>query len=117
MLLAEDDKLVLGVIRETLESEGWEVVGCEVGTAALAEIEGEGRYDLIITDYRMPGTDGLELVRAARRFGRRSGTPIIMLTASPVEGEARAAGVDLFLRKPEDVGRLAESVKVLLGAD
>jgi DNA-binding response OmpR family regulator len=47
ILLAEDDRLVMGAVRDTLELEGWEVVGCEDGAAALAEIEGEERYDLI----------------------------------------------------------------------
>jgi CheY-like chemotaxis protein len=111
ILLAEDDRPVMNVVRDALELEGWEVVGCEDGAAALAEIESKERYDLIVTDYHMPGVDGMELARAVRALEHRQGTPIIMLTASPVELEARAAGVDSFLRKPEDIGRLVEAVR------
>lgn len=115
ILLVEDDELVRVVVRDTLEAEGWGVAVCTNGAAALAEVEGAGRYDLIITDYLLPGVDGVELTRAARRLEHRRGTPIIMFSASQVEREALAAGVDLFLRKPDDVGRLAEVVKARLG--
>jgi DNA-binding response OmpR family regulator len=115
ILLAEDDRLVMGAVRDTLEMEGWEVVGCEDGEAALIEIEGEEHYDLIITDYWMPGADGVELASAMRALAHRRETPIIMLTASPVDPEARTAGVNLFLMKPEGIGRLVEAVKTLLG--
>ena len=117
ILLAEDDKLVMGALRDTLDLEGWEVVCCQNGTIALAEIESERRYDLIVTDYFMPGIDGAELTRAARALAHRRGTPIIMLTASPVEREAYEAGVNLFLSKPEGIGKLIEAVKVLLSGD
>jgi CheY-like chemotaxis protein len=110
ILLVEDDELVRGVVRDTLEAEGWDVTVCKNGEAALAEVEGEGRYDLIITDYQLPGADGVELARAVRGLKHRRGTPIIMFSASHVEAHARAAGVNLFLRKPEDIGRLADSV-------
>jgi CheY-like chemotaxis protein len=63
----------------------------------------------------MPGVDGVELSRAARILEHQRGTPIIMLTASPVEREARAAEVNLFLRKPEGGGKLIEAIKVQLG--
>jgi chromosome partitioning protein len=115
ILLAEDDRLVMSTVRDVLKMEGWEVVGCENGARALSEIEGEERFDLIVTDYEMPGVNGLELARATRTLGHRRGTPIIMLTASPVEREARTAGVVLFLAKPEGIGRLVEAIKVLLG--
>lgn len=115
ILLVEDDELVRGVVRDTLEAEGWDVTVCKNGATALAEVEGESRYDLIITDYQLPGVDGVELARAVRRMRHRRGTPIIMFSASHVEARARAAGVDLFLRKPEDIDRLADSVRRHLG--
>lgn len=115
ILLIEDNRLVSGVIRDTLAPEGWEVAVREDGRSALAEIEGAEAYDLIITDYELPGVNGVALTRAARATRHRRRTPIIMFTASPVEREARAAGVDSFLRKPEDVGRLVEVVRGQLG--
>lgn len=99
------------MIRDTLALEDYHVSLREDGWSALAEIEGTAPYDLIVTDYELPGVDGVELARVARTTHHRRRTPIIMLTASPVEREAREAGVDLFLRKPEDVGRLLDAVK------
>jgi CheY-like chemotaxis protein len=114
ILLIEDDRLVMGAIRNTLELEGWKVIGCEDGATALAEIEGEEHYDLIVTDYCIPGADGVELARAARALEHRRGTPIIMFTASSVDREAYSAGVDQFLRKPEDIYRITEIAHQLL---
>jgi CheY-like chemotaxis protein len=106
ILIAEDNRLVMGAVRDALEMEGWEVVGCEDGAAALAEIEGEERYDLIVTDYDLPYVNGIELVRRTRQLDHRQWMPIIMFTASSVDKEAYVAGVDQFLRKPEDIYRV-----------
>jgi CheY-like chemotaxis protein len=75
ILLAEDNKLVLGAVWDTLQLEGWEVVCCQGGEAALAAIESEEYYDLIIMDYLMPGVDGVEFARAARALAHQQATP------------------------------------------
>ncbi len=61
--------------------------------------------------------NGIELVRRVRRLVHREHTPIIMLSANDVETEARQAGVDAFLRKPEDTGTLTTTVMRLLARD
>ncbi len=58
--------------------------------------------------------NGVEFARRARPTAHRERTPIVMLSASEVSAEARAAGVDLFLRKPQDVGLIASAVKALV---
>lgn len=45
----------------------------------------------------------------------RSGTPIVMLSATPVEAAASEAGADVFLNKPQDIGSLVETITRLLG--
>lgn|GEM_PF-4802384 len=67
ILLIEDDRLVAGMIRDTLAAEGWEVTVREDGGSGLAEIKDETPYDLIITDYELPGVDGVRLARCAHR--------------------------------------------------
>jgi DNA-binding response OmpR family regulator len=114
ILLIEDDRLVAGMIRDTLAAEGWEVTVREDGWLGLAEIEGETPYNLIITDYELSGVDGATLSRATRTALHRRYVPVVMFTASPVEQEALAAGADLFLRKPQDVGVLIEAIRGLL---
>ena len=54
----------------------------------------------MIFDYDLPGINGLELVQRARKLAHRSRTPVAVLSATPVEAEAREAGADVFLRKP-----------------
>jgi DNA-binding response OmpR family regulator len=114
ILIVEDNRLVLHMVRDTLELEGWLVDCCEEGRAALRLIESCKHYDLIITDNDLPGASGLDLIRHVRRSDRRRGTPIIMLSASPYEAEARHAGADVFLKKPEDIYVLVETVARLL---
>jgi CheY-like chemotaxis protein/tetratricopeptide (TPR) repeat protein len=114
ILHAEDDTLVANVVKETLRDEGWRVSTYTDGAAALAEIEGETHYDLMIIDNQLPGVGGLELLSRARQLTHRQQVPIIMLSATDDWREARRAGATAFLRKPEDVHALTETVARLL---
>jgi CheY-like chemotaxis protein len=68
ILLVEDNKMALSVMRETLEPEGWRVDACEDSYAALLMIESGRRYDLLMLDNDLPGVSGHELIRRARGF-------------------------------------------------
>jgi two-component system chemotaxis response regulator CheY len=114
ILHAEDDALVANVVRETLRDEGWRVSTYTDGVAALAEIEGGAHYDLMILDNHLPGVTGLELVGRARQLAHRRQVPIIMLSASDEWREARRAGATAFLRKPEDMHALTETIAHML---
>ena len=114
ILYVEDHKLVADVVKDTLEAEGWRVVACVDGAAALSKIASGARYDLLITDNHLPHVNGLELVRYARRLKHRSELPIVMFSAVNCRAEAEQAGVDVFLRKPEDTQRLVPVIKQLL---
>jgi CheY-like chemotaxis protein len=115
ILHAEDDALVASAVRAALRGEGWRVSTCADGTSALGEIEGPEHYDLIIIDKQLPGADGLELVCRARELPHRQHVPVIVLSAhGDAEREARRAGASAFLRKPEDMHALAETVARLL---
>ncbi|MDT5295403.1 MAG: hypothetical protein QOJ76_2283 [Acidobacteriota bacterium] len=114
ILHVEDDALVAAAVKERLMEEGWRVVTYADGGAALREIEGESLYDLMIIDNHLPGVNGLKIVSRARALPHRQQVPIIMLSAGDVEREARGAGASAFLRKPEDMHALAESIARLL---
>jgi CheY-like chemotaxis protein len=114
ILCVEDYQAVAEAVKETLEELGWTVELCADGTEAMRKIESKARYQLLILDNQLPGHDGLELARRARQLPHRRRTPIIMLSASDVEGDALRAGVNTFLRKPQDLGRLAATVTRLL---
>ena len=114
ILYVEDHQLVAGVVKDTLEGQGWRVVMCVDGAAALTKIASGARYDLLITDNHLPHVNGLELVRYARRLKHRSELPIVMFSAVDCRAEAEQAGVDVFLRKPEDTQRLVPVIRELL---
>jgi CheY-like chemotaxis protein len=115
ILVVEDHPVVADAMRDTFEIEGWRVRVCSNASAGRGEIEGDAHFDLLVLDHQLDGgMSGVELIRLARSLESRRRTPIVMFSASNVEGEARAAGADAFLRKPDDVGRLAATVKRLL---
>ena len=116
ILHAEDGPEVSETVRELLEAEGWRVRVCPRGDEALRELQGATPFDLLIFDHLLPGLDGVELTRRTRALRGRCLTPVIMLTASEVEREARVAGVDVFLRKPEGVVSIIEAAARLLDA-
>jgi CheY-like chemotaxis protein len=116
ILHVEDGPEVSEPVRELLEAEGWRVLVCPRGDEALRRLQGGERFDLLIFDHILPGLDGVELTRRARGLRSRSSTPVIMLTSSEVEREARVAGVDVFLRKPEGLTCITREAARLLAA-
>lgn len=116
ILHAEDNRVVANVVRDALEIEGWKVTTCADGATALRRIESDAPYDVLLLDYDLPRVSGLELVRRARQTPHRKRVPIIMLSAADCEREAWRAGVTAFLRKPEDVLKLAETIARVLAS-
>ena len=115
ILHVEDDETISGMVKEMLEFEGWDIETCSDGTKALEKISGDANYDLLLIDYDLPGVNGLELVQRARQLARYSETPIVVLSASPLDAGAREAGADVFLQKPQDIGSFVETIMRLLG--
>lgn len=114
VLHVEDNKMVADAVKDTLEHEGWKVVTCADGATALNAITSNMPLDVLLLDYDLPQVNGLELAQRARRLSHRRRTPIIMLSATDCEREAWRAGVSAFLRKPEDVLKITETIARLL---
>lgn len=115
ILYAEDHAAVRLALKETLEREGWQVEVCADGDSALTRLEGGENYALLIFDNELPGVGGIDLTRRARALAHRRSTPVVIVSASEVGAEALAAGADVFLRKPQQVGLLVETVRELVG--
>jgi CheY-like chemotaxis protein/tetratricopeptide (TPR) repeat protein len=114
LLHVEDDESVADVVKDTLELEGWTVEVLRDGASALQRLQSEAVYDLLIFDNELPGMSGVELIRRTRRLPHRQQTPIIMLSGDDVELEARRAGASAFLKKPDDLPKVAETIARLL---
>jgi CheY-like chemotaxis protein/tetratricopeptide (TPR) repeat protein len=114
LLHVEDDERIADAVKETLEVEGWTVEIVRDGAAALQRLQSATDYDLLIFDSKLPDTSGVELIRQARLLPHRQHTPIIMLSGDDVELEARRAGASAFLKKPNDILKVTETIAWLL---
>lgn len=114
LLIAEDDADLRDLLQDDLEDAGYETSVAVDGRAALARIERE-QIDLLITDVRMPGLSGDELLQAMRK--RRAEAPVIVITAfGSVEQavEMVKAGAFQYLTKPFDTDELLRLIEQAL---
>jgi len=112
VLVIDDERYIRGLLSELLTVWGCETDVAPTGTEGLALLDLKS-YDLVLTDYGMPGGTGLELVERVR--SRDQGIGVIMLTGSgaDLESDGRRLGFTL-LRKPLEIDRLETAVKQLL---
>ena len=114
VLHVEDDCLIADAVNITLHDEGWSVDTCLNGATALEKLRSGERFDVLIFDNNLPDASGIKLIKQTRALAHRQQTPIIMLSGDDVEPDARRAGANVFLRKPDDVSLIAETVARLL---
>ena len=96
--MADDDGLVLALIREIISPLSWTIYTASNGTEALQLIE-RIVPNLVISDIHMPGLGGLDLVQRMRDGPRLSHIPVILVSDPLMEPEALAAGCDAFVSK------------------
>lgn len=116
ILIVDDEKPLVYFLRQTLQLElpDSKIDTAYSGEEALSKLAGRG-YDLILADVRMPGFDGLALIKGVRYVDPR--VPIILMTGfgSPaLQEEAEQLGVNHYVDKPFDVSELMATVHRLL---
>ncbi|HEY0591590.1 MAG TPA: response regulator, partial [Thermoanaerobaculia bacterium] len=107
ILLVEDKESLAQMIREALELEGVSVDWAADGKAAIRKVTTGSRYALVLTDLRLPGADGLQVLRTSRELD--PDCPVIVMTAyGTIEQavEAMKLGAYDFIQKPIDVDYL-----------
>src|SRR4028119_92716 len=113
VLIADDDRKIIDMLRRTLAYEGYHVVTAADGLEALSQAQSQ-RPDVVILDWLMPGLDGIEV---ARRIRQADPTPILMLTARDAT-EDRVQGLDSgaddYLVKPFAPAELLARLRALL---
>ena len=106
LLLVEDKNELRAMLRKALERAGYTVDEAPDGTAAIQKVRAR-RYLLVITDLKMPGASGLDVLRETKQAD--SAIPVILLTAFGSVEEAVTAmkeGAFDFLQKPVDLDHL-----------
>jgi len=115
IVAAEDDAVARTVLRQALKKLGHETVEAADGSAALARLD-ETSARVVVSDWMMPGVDGLELCRRIRARPNTDYVYFILLTSSDATDENRRAaadaGVDDFLTKPLDFTELWTRLRV-----
>jgi len=110
ILVVDDDAGIRENIADLLSSENYEVVSAANADEAMRVLESQP-IDLLLTDFQMPGRNGVELIEAARRANHR--VPAILMTAYlyvfEQMDERRREGVTL-LRKPFDAEEILQTV-------
>ena len=109
VLAVEDDEVGRAVLRQALRTLGYAVIEAVDGEAAWTQLQGEP-IRIVVSDWMMPGIDGLELCRRVRARTGQDYTYFILVTARDASTQnqriAMEAGVDDFLSKPIAVQEL-----------
>jgi PleD family two-component response regulator len=116
VLVVEDSTTIASVVKYFLELEGFEVSVAKDGILGL-EAARRDQPAVIVTDYNMPGMDGMAMVKALRADAATRGIAVLMLTSEDsIEKETQAleAGVDDYILKPVEPRRLAARVRSVL---
>ena len=110
ILVVDDEPLVRYTVHMLLEDDGYIVDEAESGDAALALLE-PGKFDMVFTDYCMPGMKGDQLAAAIKK--RSPKQAVVMITAFPEKltcSDCPLGGIDSFICKPFEVETLRAAI-------
>jgi len=114
ILIIEDDEEMRSLLKDFLEDEGYEADSADNASEGLRKV-GLQPFDLVITDIRMPGLTGLDILSAVKKF--QPAMPVIVITAfggEEVYHRSIARGADGFLEKPIHFRRLKSLIHDLI---
>lgn len=106
VLIVDDEKGIREVLRDFFEGEGFEVFEAADGAGAL-EMARKERFDVVLTDLKMPGLDGIQVLKEIRHI--LPDTAALILTGHPSSESAVTAmeiGCDGYLNKPVNLSLL-----------
>jgi CheY-like chemotaxis protein len=122
VVVADDDEDMRRLVSHALEKDQWEVIEVADGAelldymgSSMLEEPGAARPDLIISDIRMPGFNGLQVLAGLKRAN--VDTPVVLITAledQKVYTDAEKLGAAAIFRKPFDTGQLMRLVRDLV---
>lgn len=118
ILWIDDDEPTVEMATQFLKRRGLDVVGCTKPNDGLRRLRQDEEIAILVTDLRMPGLDGFQVLAeasAARTSGRRFAIFVLTGHATPAdEAKALELGADLFRQKPIDLSDLLAQVRLHL---
>ena len=108
ILVVDDDRNLLDLLDETLTTIGFDAQGAAEGFAALEKLK-QKQFNLVITDIRMPGMDGFELLREIRKS--YPGLPVLFITGVELPDAIEKAAPDGFLIKPFRISHIERLIE------
>ena len=118
ILIVDDFSTMRRIVKNLLNDLGFtNTAEADDGNSALAELR-RGPFDMVITDWNMPGMPGIELLKAIRSDPTLAKMPVLMVTAEAKREqiiEAAQAGVNGYVIKPFTAITLKEKIDKILG--
>ncbi|MCK4846078.1 MAG: response regulator [Deltaproteobacteria bacterium] len=112
ILVVDDEEGIRLLYKEELEEEGYEVALASSGEAALERLD-ESNIDLVLLDIKMPGIDGVEVLRRIKE--RWKTLPVVLCTAYPhYKQEFGTWASEAYIVKSSDLRELKEKIREIL---
>lgn len=119
MIVADDSRLIRGIIEKTATAMGFEVLHAANGADALTLLESGGKeINLVLLDWNMPMMNGIDVLKNMRADDRFQGIPVLMVSTESEEDkikEAIDAGAHGYLTKPFNADKLTNAIHQVLG--
>ena len=117
VLVADDDPEICSLIKTILSKGPYEVTVCNDAESALVHMQRDDPYDILISDFMLPGISGIELITQVRQNAATARIPIVMISGHSnyaMDARAKTAGADAFLNKPFTLVQLRTTVHDLV---
>jgi len=117
VLVADDDPEICSLIKTILSKGPYVVTVCNDAESALVHMQRDDPYDILISDFMLPGISGIELITQVRQNAATARIPIVMISGHSnyaMDARAKTAGADAFLNKPFTLVQLRTTVHELV---
>lgn len=98
-MIVDDDHVTTSLLETLLDLDGFKVMVARRGADVLPKLDAE-RPDVIMMDYHLTDSEGVDIIRAIRAHPKYHNIPIVMASGMDVSDEAFAAGANEFILKP-----------------
>ncbi|MHC4955560.1 MAG: response regulator, partial [Planctomycetota bacterium] len=112
LLIVDDSTVARFLLKKALTELGHDVVAEAADGIQAIQLVAHNAYDLVVSDWNMPGLDGMDLIRALRQSERRR-TPLVMVSSESYAASIQtviAAGAQGFVTKPFALAKLREAI-------